>query len=534
MAVPPKTRSRARTRALLLRLAHGLLWVFLIGAAAVATFTLPGSGMFASATPTAENTGQLPAWVLTPPFPPQPTEEFSGPPPTPTYPPLTLPPLNGDAPPVLYTTQAGDSLAVLAKRFGVLPEEITSPTAIKSQGFMDPGQLLVIPDKLGETTDPRALFPDSEVVFSPSAVEFDVQAYVEEAGGYLSTYTEWLNSTHSTTGAEIIVRVAKENSVNPRLLLSLLEYQSGWVHGQPSNLSKEQYPLGLVDYESRGLYKQLAWAMRQISVGYYAYREGRLLNLTFSDGSTQRIAPELNAGTAALQYFFAKVYAGQTWEQALSLEIGLPALHQAMFGNPWLRAQTVEPLFPASLSQPDLILPFLRGQMWAYTGGPHGAWERDGAWAALDFAPGSSAPGCTESQAIVTAMASGLVVRSERGIVVIDLDSDGYEQTGWAIMYLHIATKDRIAIGTLVEQGDWLGHPSCEGGVSTGTHVHIARKYNGEWIPADGPLPFNLGGWVAASDGVIYKGTLTRGEEVVRSSDTGAFYSRIYRLEGDL
>jgi hypothetical protein len=52
-----------------------------------------------------------------------------------------------------------------------------------------------------------------------------------------------------------------------------------------------------------------------------------------------------------------------------------------------------------------------------------------------------------------------------------------------------------IAEGTLVEQGDALGHPSCEGGRSTGKHVHLARKYNGEWIAADGPIPFVLSGW---------------------------------------
>ena len=44
----------------------------------------------------------------------------------------------------------------------------------------------------------------------------------------------------------------------------------------------------------------------------------------------------------------------------------------------------------------------------------------------------------------------------------------------------------------LVETDDRIGHASCEGGVSTGTHLHFARKYNGEWVLADGPLPFVL------------------------------------------
>jgi hypothetical protein len=38
-------------------------------------------------------------------------------------------------------------------------------------------------------------------------------------------------------------------------------------------------------------------------------------------------------------------------------------------------------------------------------------------------------------------------------------------------------------------QDDRVGHPSCEGGSSSGIHIHIARKFNGEWVLADGGLP---------------------------------------------
>jgi hypothetical protein len=41
--------------------------------------------------------------------------------------------------------------------------------------------------------------------------------------------------------------------------------------------------------------------------------------------------------------------------------------------------------------------------------------------------------------------------------------------------------------------------------------VHIARKYNGEWIPASGTLAFNLEGWVATAGTSAYEGTLQRG-----------------------
>jgi murein DD-endopeptidase MepM/ murein hydrolase activator NlpD len=103
--------------------------------------------------------------------------------------------------------------------------------------------------------------------------------------------------------------------------------------------------------------------------------------------------------------------------------------------------------------------------------------------------------------------------------VILDLDGDGSEQTGWVLLYMHVATQDRIAAGTRVKTGDLIGHPSCEGGISTGTHLHFARKFNGEWISADGPIPFNLDGWVSSGTGQEYDGDLSRGGTTLEACD---------------
>ena len=158
---------------------------------------------------------------------PQPTLAVSPAPDEPEATPLpTTPP---EIAPILYYTQAADTLPVVAVRFGVQQDEITSTEPIPAQGFLNPGQLLVIPNRLGETTSSDQLMPDSEVVYSPSTTDFDIAAYLAKAGGKLSTYQEWHKSTGLISGASVITRVAEENSINPRLLLSLLEYQGGWV-----------------------------------------------------------------------------------------------------------------------------------------------------------------------------------------------------------------------------------------------------------------------------------------------------------------
>ena len=102
-------------------------------------------------------------------------------------------------------------------------------------------------------------------------------------------------------------------------------------------------------------------------------------------------------------------------------------------------------------------------------------------------------------------------------------------------MFLHIATAKRVPLGEWLEPNDKIGKPSCEGGVSTGTHLHFARKYNGEWILADGPLAFNLDGWIAHAGDKPYAGTLTRAGETITASEVGESWSVVVRdlLEND-
>ncbi len=441
-------------------------------------------------------------------------------------------PTNTSVPPLLYYTQAGDTLPAIAVRFNVNAKEIISADQLSPTGFLDPNLLLMIPPKLNNTGSNLKLTPDSEIVFSPSALDFDIDGFVVDGGGYLSTYREYLNSTGWISGAGIIRKVAIENSINPRVLLSLLQYKSGLVYGQPANQRVMDYPLGHVAQFKKGLYSQLTWAVSQLSFSYYGWREGSMTDIPFLDGTKLRAAPEINAGTYAIQYLFAQMYEYGDWENVLYGQDNFLQVHERMFGAPWLRAVAVEPLFPATLQQPNLILPIEPDVEWALTGGPHSAWGTLGARAAIDLAPAGTS-GCSESRDWVLAAASGVVARSGGGVVVLDLDGDGNEQTGWNLFYMHIATEDRPEVGQWLEQGDQLGHASCEGGVSTGTHFHFARKYNGEWILAGGPLPLNLDGWIAHAAPQAYKGTLTRDGKVVNACSCATADTYIFRDKQD-
>ena len=237
------------------------------------------------------------------------------------------------------------------------------------------------------------------------------------------------------------------------------------------------------------------------------------------DGSTVPIDPTINAGTAGVQNLLALQDDRKTWDKDVNA-FGLFQTYFFLFGNPFDLA--IEPLIPLNLTQPQMALPFEPGAVWAFTGGPHAGWDSGSAWAALDFAP-LDVMACAMSTQWVTAVADGFIVRAADGAVIEDLDGDGYEQTGWDVLYMHMAAQDRVAAGTYVYSGDRIGHPSCEGGVASAAHLHLARKYNGEWISADGPIPFILGGWASSGNGIEYDGFLKRGASLWRRPRESAF-----------
>jgi LasA protease len=311
--------------------------------------------------------------------------------------------------------------------------------------------------------------------------------------------------------------------VNPKLLLAILEYQGNALTGAQPPVSKNLLGFYRTYWESP--YLQLVMAANTLNNGYYGWRTGQLIEFDDRNNILVRPDPWQTAGSVAIQYYFSQIYSGDRYALATSPQ-GLSQVYTTMFGDPW----SIEyQLIPGSLRQPELFLPFPRDQVWSFTGGPHTGWGNGEPLAAVDFAPPADKSGCfiANEKNYVTAMADGLVVRSSDDGMALDLDKDGDERTGWVIFYLHTAREERALLGTEVRQGDKIGYPSCVGGHSTGTHVHIARKYNGEWIMADGVIPLVMSGWVAHNGSREYLGTLTKGGAVVIACECGDAYTAI-------
>lgn len=427
----------------------------------------------------------------------------------------------------IYPARSGDTLYVVASHFGVSPAAITSVEPLPSEGILPPGQYLVIPKTIDNQVRREVILPDSAVIDSPCAADFDISAYVKEAGGYLSTFSQ-LVAGERISGAEVVKRVADNQSVNPRLLLAIVEYRSGLVFGNytPADI---YHPLGFNNEFFKGLYQELSLAARMINTGYYGWRYGEITTFTFSDQLSQRIAPNLNAGSVGVMYMFSQLYLSTGWEEQLLGMGGFMELYLSMFPDPMLCAAQVEPLLTDKITAPLLELPFAAGEVWAFTAGPHYSWVEGTPLGALDFAPNIKDAGCTISPLWARASAPGVVTRADNSVVMLTLEDESGAPTGWEVMYMHIAARDSVSLGAHLKTNDPIGHPSCEGGSSTGSHVHITRKYKGEWMSADGLFPFVLSGWTAIPGERIYLGRLVKDGQVVIARQGGNEESLISR-----
>jgi LasA protease len=426
-----------------------------------------------------------------------------------------------------YTIQSGDTLPALSSRFQISQKVIIQNNPASQlderQTTLPPGTVLSL-DK-NENSNPEGLpliIPNTYFVYGPTQMDFDMDLFVNQSDGWLKYYRD-NSSGNDVSGIQIVKGTADNYSISPKILLAILEYH---LHALSDPNLPSSFSLGNTDSSRKTLGRQLSWAANALNNGYYGWREGVQTNFNDSSGNLIKPDPKTNAASIAFMYYLSRYLSGNELQKAGSND-GFTATYQTLFGPIDWAADNKYPLIPPNLHQPPLVLPLESNVKWAFTGGPHSGWGIGFPYAAIDFAPPSENAGCDTSPYWVNAAADGVISRLEGGSLILDLDGDGKSQTGWTILYLHISPGENISVGSAIKLGDLLGHPSCLGGSSSGRNIHIARLYNGEWIPAGGIIPLLLGDWVASYGEKEYKGSLTRGESQLISSSSGEWFSQL-------
>lgn len=425
-----------------------------------------------------------------------------------------------------YIALSGDTLEAIAAHFNTTEKEIEelNPNLPTGLTTMPSGLPIKIPAYLLPLTgSDLQILPDSEVVNGPSARGFYTSDEIRRRPGFLGEMTDYVYRNQRPSW-EIVDIVAQDYSIHPRLLLALLEFQTNALTNPFPEEADLRYPMGFESPVDSGLYRQLQWAAERLTDGYYGWRIGTLTQFDLPDGHILRPNPWQNAGTVGLYNLFAGLYGLDDLNRVME-GAGFQAVFRELWGDPFELGME---LIPANLDQPELRLPFQPGVVWDYSAGPHPSWGDSLPMGAIDFAPPAAEGGCAESDVWVTAPIAGQIVRSADSAVLLDTDGDGDERTGWVLLFYHIAEDGQIPEGLEVSPGDLLGHPSCEGGRATGTHVHVARRYNGEWLPAGGPLAFEMDGWVVGYGDEPYLGTMMKGSTTIEACTCTTSANRIF------
>lgn len=317
--------------------------------------------------------------------------------------------------------------------------------------------------------DPLTLFADgvsarwiedAEFVYGPALLDFDVRAYLATA------------APHLVPQAEAISHWTGHYSISPRVLLAVLEMQSG-VMTNPAALANPS--AGLVAGADAG--EQIRALVASLFVDFYAFREA-------AAGQPR----SLNAATfALLNLFRSAAPAGFSPQAADDARTRFRDAYARLFPTPALNAVVGD--LPGGALPPSNFLqfPWKNNSSWFFNGTHTTSGSGSFPMSSIDFTRTWSLVwgNNTSTDYVVAAHAGTVTVFSTCNVRVT-------APNGWATNYYHleglvVANGQQVAANqTIGVYADDLANALCQGGSSTGPHVHFSLLQNGAHVPIDG------------------------------------------------
>ncbi len=351
------------------------------------------------------------------------------------------------------------------------------------------------------------ILADGQFVYGPNVTNWDTASYLTSLKSPLSPY------------ASILEDKARYYSINPQVLLALLEMQSGLVTGEGH--SDIEHVVGYSDVS--GFADQLETLSSALIMSFYSrlYRTADFTathyTLALATSKEIKISAETNAGTFALLAAMAPLSSDSQWQDLISAQSpnGFVQTYERLFPDSDPLDNSNKIMAPSAPPANLLKLPFAGGDAWMFTGGPH---AYDGCtynpWSGVDFAPGIY--GCAvPGNRWVTAPAAGTVWNVNCGGCQVTINHGN----GWWSNFYHIANQ-QLFNGQSVAKDQHIGNPSCRpsvggcgacGGYATGIHAHYNLMYNGAFYAINGT---SLEGWIVNSTG-CYEGYLQNGGQQI-------------------
>lgn len=338
------------------------------------------------------------------------------------------------------------------------------------------------------------LVSDGQFVWGPNAADFDVGAYLQGRGSDLATFTD-----------DIIVW-SDYASVNPQVLLAVLEIRDGLVDGSLAGMTSDDVRGRIEDASvalAKAFYEHLyLWGARRPAAAQPPSDEP-LIDL--GDGAVAQVSSLTSSGSYAVASVLAVQNDLSSWQEQIAPQTasGFASTFANLFPgvNALDEANAIDP--PAAPPADLLQFPFPLGAVW-YFNGPH-SWNGDSTppFASMDFYAGGGT--CSAPPYLFSvAAASGSTIHPSHYSCWIEIDHGG----GWTTSYYHLINTHQ---GTSILRNGRMGTIDCQtcaGGYATGPHVHFSLKYNGSYVSLEGT---KLSGWtVHVGNQAYYSGSIRR------------------------
>lgn len=314
-----------------------------------------------------------------------------------------------------------------------------------------------------------------------------VYGYEEMFGFDVESYLA-ARAPHLLPHAEAISHWAGYTTISPRVLLALIEQESGLLTSTKASATAMSDPFGRLSDKS-SFAEQVQDVADRLATRVYAGEAaagigefsgkrdaGEPLDFLFAPADAQKAAPEAEE--------FALVY-----RQLFEREYHVPA------------AQDEKSDVPAKQAPNGLLqFPFPLGQSWHIGGAHTNSGSGSYPLSSLDMGRGGGW-GSNQSGVWVAASAGGQFKRHSSCFAEI-VHADGWSTTYYHLMNIQYGTGQSVSKNTrFANPANTYAQALCNGGGSTGPHLHWSLKRNGSWYHLNGSY---LSGWRITATGNSY------------------------------
>ena len=320
-----------------------------------------------------------------------------------------------------------------------------------------------------------------------SSLNGGVQGFLERRNSALATIT-----IDNQSAGQIIENISAYYTVEPRIMLALLETTSGMITAQTLPVTATDQPF---DTGTQGFVNQIDWAAREIRIGFGPYDAPIVLD--FANGTRRTLDPtNEDAHALTVKRFLAFGRTQAAWEHLIArypvvydqlfrdepiASPPSPPANSGFLSEPWLPGTNVihssyfdhtYPMVDSGGDNNDVMTNYLGRSGLSYN-------SHDG----HDY----YFPDKPYGTPIVAAAPGWAYARTTRGLGVLIQhtgEAAGYESVYWHLEAFAPSFKDIIdsAKPRWVERGELLGWSGATGFTDGAPHLHFEIRHNGKQV----------------------------------------------------